>query len=125
MGPRGQPGRTSSLLPVRTGPLGTGPLGNLVPRGKYLPQQREVSPAEPKPERHTYLQVGDRVFHKKFKSWGAGIVLEAWDSAVPGGLCFVRIQFQDGKKRVFDNSYESSCCCCYAGVTLLNRIELK
>jgi hypothetical protein len=73
---------------------------------------------------HPYLQVGDRVFHKKFKSWGCGIVLEAWASDVPGGLCFVRIQFQDGRKRVFDNSYESVSCCYYAGITLLNRIEL-
>jgi hypothetical protein len=118
MGPQGGSRRTPSLLPVKADPL-----GNCVPRGKNLPQKR--LPAKPKPARHTYLHVGDRVYHNKFKSWGAGIVLEAWDSDVPGGLCFVRVQFQDGKKRVFDNSYDSSCCCCYAGVNLINRIDLK
>ena len=75
-------------------------------------------------ERHTYLRVGDKVYHKKFKAWGGGIVIETWASDLPGGLCFVRILFQDGKKSVFDNSFDSACCCYYAGITLLNRIEL-
>ena len=75
-------------------------------------------------EQHIYLRVGDKVFHKRFRSWGCGIVIEARASAVPGGLCYVRIQFQDGKKRVFDNCLDSSCCCYYAGITLLNRIGL-
>ena len=75
-------------------------------------------------ERHTYLRVGDRVFHKKFRSWGGGIVIETWASDLPGGLCFVRVLFQDGKKRVFDNSFSSACCCYYTGITLLNRTEL-
>ena len=52
------------------------------------------------------------------------MVIETWTSDLPGGLCYVRILFQDGKKRVFDNSLDSACCCYYAGVTLLNRIEL-
>jgi len=73
---------------------------------------------------HPYLHVGDKVFHKKFRSWGFGFVLEAWRSEVPGGLCYVRILFQDGKSRVFDNSFDSACCCYYAGITLLNRVEL-
>ena len=71
-----------------------------------------------------YLQVGDRVFHKKFKSWGMGIVIEARASQVPGGFNYARIQFQDGKKRVFDNSFSSASCCYYAGITLLNRIDM-
>lgn len=73
---------------------------------------------------HTYLQVGDKVYHKKFKSWGGGIVVETWSSNLPGGMCYVRILFQDGKQRVFDNSFESACCCYYTGITLINRIEL-
>jgi hypothetical protein len=91
-----------------------------------LPQKRTEPPSRRKQtcERHTYLHVGDRVFHKKFKSWGRGIVIETWSSDLPGGICFVRILFQDGKKRVFDNSFDSACCCYYAGITLLNRIEL-
>jgi hypothetical protein len=91
-----------------------------------LPQKRIESPAATKPKagKHTYLHVGDRVFHKKFKSWGGGVVIETRTSDLPGGLCFVRILFQDGKKRVFDNSFDSACCCYYTGITLLNRIEL-
>jgi hypothetical protein len=93
---------------------------------KNLPQKRsEVSPTKkPKSEKHTYLRVGDKVFHKKFKSWGGGIVLETWSSDLPGGTCFVRILFQDGKQRVFDNNFDSVCCCCHTGITLINRVEL-
>jgi len=75
-------------------------------------------------EKHLYLHVGDKVFHKNFRSWGGGIVTETWSSQLPGGICYARILFQDGKKRVFDNSYDSPLCCCYAGITLLNRMEL-
>jgi hypothetical protein len=91
-----------------------------------LPQKRRerFSTIESKVEKHTYLRVGDRVYHKKFRSWGGGIVMETWSSDLPGGLCFVRILFQDGKQRVFDNSFDSACCCYHAGIALLNRIEL-
>lgn len=75
-------------------------------------------------EKHLYLHVGDKVFHKHFRSWGGGIVTETWSSQLPGGICYARILFQDGKKRVFDNSYDSPLCCYYAGITLLNRMEL-
>ncbi len=93
---------------------------------KNLPQKREKLSlsAKPKAEQPTYLRVGDKVFHKKFKSWGGGIVIETWASDLPGGACFVRILFQDGKRRVFDNCFDSTCCCYYTGITLLNRIEL-
>jgi hypothetical protein len=91
-----------------------------------LPQKwgEKSSKEKAKGEKNTYLRVGDKVFHKKYKSWGGGVVLETWSSDLPGGLCFVRILFQDGKQRVFDNSFNSACCCYYAGITLLNRIEL-
>ncbi|NWF93748.1 MAG: DUF3553 domain-containing protein [Syntrophaceae bacterium] len=91
-----------------------------------LPQKRGEKPSgkRPKVERHTFLRVGDKVLHKKYKSWGGGVVLETWSSELPGGSCFVRILFQDGKKRVFDNNFDSACCCYYTGITLLNRIEL-
>jgi hypothetical protein len=93
---------------------------------RNLPQRRiEFSSRRKKgDEKHTYLHVGDKVFHKKFTSWGGGIVIETWSSDLPGGMCYVRILFQDGKKRVFDNSYDSACCCYYTGITLVNRIEL-
>jgi hypothetical protein len=93
---------------------------------KNLPQKRSGnSPTlKPRSNSHTYLRVGDKVFHKKFKSWGGGMVIETWTSDLPGGGCFVRILFQDGKQRVFDNNFDSACCCYYTGITLLNRIEL-
>ena len=93
-------------------------------RIETLPIKRsgDADPSVRKP--HTYLRVGDKVFHRDFKSWGCGVVVEARASRVPGGFCYARIQFQDGKKRVFDNSYSSACCCYYTGITLLNRIEL-
>jgi hypothetical protein len=97
-----------------------------LPSMKNLPQKRTEYPptTKPKSEKHTYLRVGDKVFHKKFKSWGGGIVIEIWSSDLPGGMCFARILFQDGKQRVFDNNFDSTCCCYYTGITLLNRIEL-
>ena len=93
---------------------------------KNLPQRRDEisSTKRTKRERHTYLHVGDRVFHKKCKSWGGGMVVETWASELPGGMCYVRILFQDGKQRVFDNDFDSACCCYYTGITLINRVEL-
>jgi len=93
---------------------------------KDLPQKRteDIFLRKPRSKKHTYLRVGDKVFHKKFKSWGGGIVIETKSSDLPGGMCFAKILFQDGKQRVFDNSYDSTCCCYYTGITVLNRIEL-
>jgi hypothetical protein len=93
---------------------------------KNLPQKRNEgsSTKRQKSEEHTYLRVGDKVFHEKFKFWGGGMVIETWASDLPGGMCFVRILFQDGKQRIFDNNFDSACCCYYAGIILLNRIEL-
>jgi hypothetical protein len=93
---------------------------------RNLPQKRSetFSTKRPKSEKHTYLRVGDKVFHRKFKSWGGGIVIETKASELPGGMCFARILFQDGKQRIFDNNFDSICCCYYSGITLINRIEL-
>jgi hypothetical protein len=93
---------------------------------KNLPQKRsESSPTtKAKSEKHTYLRLGDKVVHKKFKSWGGGIVIETRSSDLPGGTCFARILFQDGKQRIFDNNFDSICCCYYTGIILLSRIEL-
>ena len=93
---------------------------------KYLPQKRSEGSVtkRQRKDNHTYLRVGDKVFHKKFKSWGGGIVIETRSSELPGGMCYARILFQDGKQRVFDNSFESACCCYNTGITLINRVEL-
>ena len=98
------------------------------PSGKLLPstssRREEASPAGPGEKKRTYLHVGDRVFHARNKAWGYGVVVETKTSDIPGGLCFVRILFQDGKGRVFDNNVASASCCYYMGVTLLDRVEL-
>jgi hypothetical protein len=74
-----------------------------------------------------YLQVGDHVFHKRFMRWGMGVVVEERRSELPGGFCYVRINFQDGKVRVFDNNYKSVNCCYYAGIEKIEEryIELE
>jgi hypothetical protein len=72
-----------------------------------------------------YLRVGDYVYHKKFARWGMGIVVEERRSEVPGGFCYVRINFQDGKMRVFDNNYKSENCCYYAGIKKVHTEQLE
>ncbi|MCX5806454.1 MAG: hypothetical protein NT010_10370 [Proteobacteria bacterium] len=49
-----------------------------------------------------------------------GIVSEERMSDLPGGFCYVRINFQDGKIRVFDNNLRSGNCCYYAGIEKLD-----
>ncbi|HEY3278028.1 MAG TPA: hypothetical protein VGJ94_15525 [Syntrophorhabdaceae bacterium] len=77
-----------------------------------------------KKEYSLYLGVGDRVIHKRFTRWGMGVVTEERSSTVPGGFCYVRIVFQDGKVRVFDNDFKSGNCCYYAGIQRLDDIDL-
>ena len=68
-------------------------------------------------QRVTYLQLGDHVYHQKYSQWGIGEVVEEWNSTLPGGLCIVKVEFQDGRIRVFDNDFQSLSCCYYTGVT--------
>ncbi|HOJ71504.1 MAG TPA: hypothetical protein PK864_07435 [Syntrophorhabdaceae bacterium] len=63
-----------------------------------------------------YLKVGDQVYHRHYTRWGLGVVVEERRSELPGGFCYVRVCFQDGKTRVFDNNFKSDGCCYYAGV---------
>jgi hypothetical protein len=70
-----------------------------------------------------YLQVGDKVYHKHFKRWGVGMVVEERRSELPGGFCYVRIEFQDGKVRVFDNNLKSDACCYYAGIERIDVVR--
>jgi len=72
-----------------------------------------------------YLRVGDYVYHKRYARWGMGVVVEERRSEVPGGFCYVRINFEDGKMRVFDNNYKSVNCCYYAGVKKVHTEELE
>lgn len=72
-----------------------------------------------------YLKVGDYVFHKHNTRWGVGVVTEERRSEVPGGFCYARIVFQDGKMRVFDNNFRSENCCYYKGLEKLGEKEKK
>ena len=63
-----------------------------------------------------FLRVGDEVFHGSYEEWGIGVVNEVMTSTVPGGTCLVRIRFQDGQLRVFNNDMDSEGCCYFFGV---------
>lgn len=65
-----------------------------------------------------YLKVGDIVRHRHYSSWGNGEVVEEKHSFLPGGICLVRIIFQDGRERSFINDLDNHCCCYYAGLRL-------
>lgn len=85
------------------------PFGPVVGRGK----EKESCVYE---TRRLYLAVGERVIHMEHPEWGVGLVVEEARSTVPGGMCMVRIEFADGKKRVFNNDMECLDSCWYAGI---------
>ena len=63
-----------------------------------------------------FLRVGEEVSHNHYGQWGIGTVEEVMTSTVPGGTCLVRIRFQDGRLRVFNNDLDSEGCCYYFGM---------
>jgi hypothetical protein len=65
-----------------------------------------------------YLKVGDTVTHSRHIAWGEGEVVEEKHSTLPGGICLVRIQFEDGQDRTFINDLDNECCCYYTGLRL-------
>lgn len=65
-----------------------------------------------------YLKLGDVVMHRHYKAWGNGEVIEEKHSTLPGGLCIVRVLFEDGIERAFINDLNSEGCCYYAGLRL-------
>ena len=67
-------------------------------------------------EKRLFLRLGDRVHHVTQESWGLGAVVEVMTSIVPGGTCLVRILFEDGQQRTFNNDMDSELCCCYLGM---------
>ena len=70
----------------------------------------------PRLDKQVYLRVGDRVFHRSYQEWGVGVVVEEMTSIVPGGTCLVRILFEDGHQRTFNNDMDYEMCCYYFGV---------
>jgi hypothetical protein len=67
-------------------------------------------------EKRLFLRLGDRVYHVVHEEWGVGAVVEVMTSRVPGGTCLVRVLFEDGKQRTFNNDMDSELCCCYLGL---------
>ena len=82
---------------------------------KHFQRRRETSPALSEGKR-LYLRVGDQVNHLRYDAWGIGIVMEVMTSSVPGGTCLVRVRFQDGQLRCFNNDLDNEACCYYFGV---------
>ncbi len=63
-----------------------------------------------------YLRLGDKVIHAHYGEWGGGVVVEEMTSVLVGGTCLVRILFEDGQQRTFNNDLDSDMCCYYFGV---------
>ena len=63
-----------------------------------------------------FLRLGDKVHHRDYSQWGEGTVVEEMTSTVPGGTCLVRIMFEDGRQRTFNNDLDNETCCYYFGV---------
>jgi hypothetical protein len=63
-----------------------------------------------------YLRLGDKVFHANYSQWGEGVVVEVMTSVLIGGTCLVRILFEGGQQRTFNNDLDSEICCYYFGI---------
>ena len=63
-----------------------------------------------------YLRLGDKVAHVRYEEWGRGVVVEEMTSVLVGGTCLVRILFDDGQQRTFNNDLDSDICCYYFGI---------
>ncbi len=67
-------------------------------------------------DKRLYLRLGDKVAHRQHQEWGEGAVVEEMTSSLPGGTCLVRILFEDGQQRTFNNDMENELCCYYFGI---------
>jgi len=63
-----------------------------------------------------YLRLGDRVYHNDHSEWGLGAVVEEMTSVVSGGTCLVRVLFDDGLQRTFNNDLDHEMCCYFMGL---------
>ena len=72
-----------------------------------------------------YLRLGDKVIHRSYEQWGEGVVVEEMTSSVPGGTCLVRIKFDDGRQRTFNNDMDNELCCYFFGVRRLWEMDLQ
>jgi hypothetical protein len=81
---------------------------------KHFQRRRDKSIAND--GKRLYLRVGDEVNHLRYEEWGIGVVMEVMTSSIPGGTCLVRVRFQDGQLRCFNNDLDNEACCYYFGV---------
>jgi|GEM_PF-197620 len=82
---------------------------------KHFERRRETALAASESKR-LYLRVGDEVNHLRHEEWGIGVAMEVMTSSIPGGTCLVRVRFQDGQLRCFNNDLDNQACCYYFGV---------
>lgn len=71
-----------------------------------------------------YLRLGDKVKHLRYTRWGTGKVIEEKNSCLPGGICIVRILFEDGIERSFINNLDHEMCCYYTGIRLIEEFSI-
>ena len=74
-------------------------------------------------EPRLFLRLGDRVYHEHYEDWGGGAVVETMTSTVWGGTCLVRILFQDGLQRTFNNDLDHEMCCAFMGVRRAHQFD--
>jgi hypothetical protein len=70
-----------------------------------------------------YLRLGDRVTHLHYEEWGEGAVVEERTSIVPGGTCLVRLLFEDGQQRTFNNDLDHEQCCYFFGLRKIQAFD--
>lgn len=76
-------------------------------------------------DKRIYLRLGDKVIHRNYEQWGQGVVVEEMTSSVPGGTCLVRIKFDDGRQRTFNNDMENELCCYFFGIRRLWEFDFE
>jgi hypothetical protein len=74
-------------------------------------------------DKRLYLRLGDKVRHRSYQQWGEGVVVEEMTSSLAGGTCLVRILFEDGRQRTFNNDMDNELCCYYFGVRKFWRFD--
>ncbi len=63
-----------------------------------------------------YLRLGEKVYNAYHEEWGTGSVVEEMTSTVIGGTALVRIFFEDGHQRTFNNDLNHEMCCAFMGI---------
>ena len=61
--------------------------------------------------------------HLRYEEWGEGAVVEERTSVVPGGTCLVRLLFEDGRQRTFNNDLDHEQCCYFFGLRKVQAFD--